>query len=99
MIPATIQRTIWDELPEANVDTQKLEHLFESRAKDLMTKVICGRPDGSLGRVEVGGWIIFIHSFSQAVLTHVRVAHHFSLYSLVRLLLCKKLIVRLNPIF
>lgn len=39
MIPATIHRTIWDELPEANVDTQKLEHLFESRAKDLMTKV------------------------------------------------------------
>ncbi|XP_062543478.1 FH1/FH2 domain-containing protein 3 isoform X2 [Armigeres subalbatus] len=38
MIPATIQRTIWDELPEATVDTQKLEHLFESRAKDLMTK-------------------------------------------------------------
>ncbi|XP_050090979.1 serine-rich adhesin for platelets isoform X5 [Anopheles aquasalis] len=38
MIPATIHRTIWDELPEAVVDTQKLEHLFESRAKDLMTK-------------------------------------------------------------
>ncbi|XP_058462448.1 serine-rich adhesin for platelets isoform X3 [Malaya genurostris] len=38
MIPTTIQRTIWDELPEATVDTQKLEHLFESRAKDLMTK-------------------------------------------------------------
>uniref|UniRef100_A0A182NNK3 FH1/FH2 domain-containing protein 3 n=1 Tax=Anopheles dirus TaxID=7168 RepID=A0A182NNK3_9DIPT len=38
MIPAVIQRTIWDELPEAVVDTQKLEHLFESRAKDLMTK-------------------------------------------------------------
>ncbi|XP_053689827.1 FH1/FH2 domain-containing protein 3-like isoform X2 [Sabethes cyaneus] len=38
MIPTAIQRTIWDELPEATVDTQKLEHLFESRAKDLMTK-------------------------------------------------------------
>ncbi|XP_055631021.1 serine-rich adhesin for platelets isoform X3 [Toxorhynchites rutilus septentrionalis] len=38
MIPTTLQRTIWDELPEATVDTQKLEHLFESRAKDLMTK-------------------------------------------------------------
>ncbi|XP_053676217.1 FH1/FH2 domain-containing protein 3-like [Anopheles nili] len=38
MIPALGQRTIWDELPEAIVDTQKLEHLFESRAKDLMTK-------------------------------------------------------------
>uniref|UniRef100_A0AAG5D4R0 GBD/FH3 domain-containing protein n=1 Tax=Anopheles atroparvus TaxID=41427 RepID=A0AAG5D4R0_ANOAO len=38
MIPALVQRTIWDELPEAVVDTQKLEHLFESRAKDLMTK-------------------------------------------------------------
>lgn len=35
----TVGKTIWDELPPANVDTQKLEHLFESRAKDLMTKV------------------------------------------------------------
>lgn len=39
MIPATVERTIWDELPSANVDTTKLEHLFESRAKDLQTKV------------------------------------------------------------
>ena len=39
MIPVTVGKTIWDELPSANVDTQKLEHLFESRAKDLMTKV------------------------------------------------------------
>jgi len=39
MIPPIAGRTIWDELPEANVDTQKLEHLFESRAKDLLTKV------------------------------------------------------------
>jgi len=38
MIPSTL-RTIWDELPEASVDTSKLEHLFESRAKDLLTKV------------------------------------------------------------
>ncbi|XP_058053333.1 FH1/FH2 domain-containing protein 3 isoform X6 [Anopheles bellator] len=38
MIPTTLHRTIWDELPEAVVDTQKLEHLFESRAKDLLTK-------------------------------------------------------------
>ncbi|TDG53047.1 hypothetical protein AWZ03_000590 [Drosophila navojoa] len=38
MIPQVIGKTIWDELPSANVDTQKLEHLFESRAKDLMTK-------------------------------------------------------------
>lgn len=30
---------IWDELTPVNVDTQKLEHLFESRAKDLITKV------------------------------------------------------------
>ncbi|CAH1187826.1 unnamed protein product [Phyllotreta striolata] len=29
---------IWDELHPVNVDTQKLEHLFESRAKDLITK-------------------------------------------------------------
>lgn len=39
MIPPSIGKTIWDELPTANVDIQKLEHLFESRAKDLMTKV------------------------------------------------------------
>lgn len=39
MIPTTIERTIWDELPPSNVDTLKLEHLFESRAKDLLTKV------------------------------------------------------------
>lgn len=30
---------IWDELTPVSVDTQKLEHLFESRAKDLITKV------------------------------------------------------------
>jgi hypothetical protein len=30
---------IWDELNPVSVDTQKLEHLFESRAKDLITKV------------------------------------------------------------
>ena len=45
MIPATIESTIWDELPASNVDTTKLEHLFESRAKDLLTKVctlVCG---------------------------------------------------------
>ncbi|XP_018566467.1 FH1/FH2 domain-containing protein 3 isoform X3 [Anoplophora glabripennis] len=29
---------IWDELTPVCVDTQKLEHLFESRAKDLITK-------------------------------------------------------------
>ncbi|XP_018323135.1 FH1/FH2 domain-containing protein 3 isoform X3 [Agrilus planipennis] len=29
---------IWDELTPVTVDTQKLEHLFESRAKDLITK-------------------------------------------------------------
>ncbi|XP_059220051.1 uncharacterized protein LOC106092475 isoform X5 [Stomoxys calcitrans] len=38
LIPVAVGKTIWDELPAANVDTQKLEHLFESRAKDLMTK-------------------------------------------------------------
>lgn len=30
---------IWDEMSPVLVDTQKLEHLFESRAKDLITKV------------------------------------------------------------
>ncbi|XP_067646528.1 FH1/FH2 domain-containing protein 3 isoform X9 [Eurosta solidaginis] len=38
MIPIVVGKTIWDELPQSNVDTQKLEHLFESRAKDLMSK-------------------------------------------------------------
>lgn len=32
-------KMIWDELTAVPVDTQKLEHLFESRAKDLITKV------------------------------------------------------------
>ena len=32
-------KMIWDELSPIPVDTQKLEHLFESRAKDLITKV------------------------------------------------------------
>lgn len=39
MIPFTAGKTIWDELPESIVDVQKLEHLFESRAKDMITKV------------------------------------------------------------
>lgn len=39
MIPVSVGRTVWDELPDAQVDTQKLEHLFESRAKDLISKV------------------------------------------------------------
>ncbi|XP_044734210.1 FH1/FH2 domain-containing protein 3 isoform X2 [Chrysoperla carnea] len=29
---------IWDELKPVSIDTQKLEHLFESRAKDSLTK-------------------------------------------------------------
>ncbi|BET03489.1 Hypothetical protein2 [Nesidiocoris tenuis] len=29
---------LWDELTPVTIDTQKLEHLFESRAKDLITK-------------------------------------------------------------
>lgn len=33
------KKTIWDELKPVPVDTQKLEHLFENRAKDLMNKV------------------------------------------------------------
>lgn len=39
LIPVTVGQTIWDELPPTKVDTDKLEHLFESRAKDIMTKV------------------------------------------------------------
>lgn len=40
LIPASVTKTIWDELPKMVIDTQKIEHLFESRAKDLMAKVI-----------------------------------------------------------
>uniref|UniRef100_A0ABD2XR27 FH1/FH2 domain-containing protein 3 n=1 Tax=Trichogramma kaykai TaxID=54128 RepID=A0ABD2XR27_9HYME len=32
------ENMIWNELTRTSVDTQKLEHLFESRAKDLITK-------------------------------------------------------------
>lgn len=39
LIPAAVGKTIWDELPTSTIDTQKLEHLFESRAKDMMSKV------------------------------------------------------------
>lgn len=39
MIPSTVSSTIWDELPTACVDTTKLEHLFETRTRDLLTKV------------------------------------------------------------
>lgn len=39
MIPLNVENTIWDDLPTAYVDTTKLEHLFESRAKELLTKV------------------------------------------------------------
>ena len=31
--------TIWDELQPVDIDSQKLEHLFESRSKDLIAKV------------------------------------------------------------
>lgn len=43
-IMARLQKTglslIWDELSPVSVDTQKLEHLFESRAKDIVPKVM-----------------------------------------------------------
>ena len=34
------QNTIWDELNQVEVDTAKLEELFENKAKDLMKQVI-----------------------------------------------------------
>lgn len=40
MPTVSTSKTIWDELPEASVDVEKLEHLFESRAKDLISKVM-----------------------------------------------------------
>lgn len=39
MIPHGNGKTIWDDLPPATIDCKILEHLFESRAKDLMAKV------------------------------------------------------------
>lgn len=39
IMPSSTGKMIWDELPATVVDTQKLEHLFESRAKDMMSKV------------------------------------------------------------
>lgn len=33
----TKKKTIWDEIKPATVDTQKLEYLFESKAKDLLS--------------------------------------------------------------
>ncbi|GFR13397.1 hypothetical protein TNCT_72421 [Trichonephila clavata] len=38
------KRTIWDELKPVNLDTQRLENLFESRAKDILSKKV---QDGS----------------------------------------------------
>ncbi|XP_054722165.1 FH1/FH2 domain-containing protein 3-like isoform X1 [Uloborus diversus] len=35
------KKTIWDELKPVPVDTQKLEHLFENRAKDTINKEKC----------------------------------------------------------
>ncbi|XP_063607014.1 serine-rich adhesin for platelets-like isoform X3 [Penaeus indicus] len=37
--PRIPEATIWDKMEDIPVDTQKLEHLFESRAKDLIAKV------------------------------------------------------------
>ncbi len=37
--------TIWDQLTQVEIDTQKLEHLFESRSKDLMAKVRRSEPN------------------------------------------------------
>lgn len=48
-------KMIWDELTPVTVDTQKLEHLFESRAKDLITKVsdLHVRPSSRFGTSRV----------------------------------------------
>ena len=34
------KKTIWDEIKNISVDTSKLEHLFENRAKELINKVL-----------------------------------------------------------
>ena len=41
--------TLWDELKPVAVDTQKLEHLFESRSKDLIAKASRGGDDNPPG--------------------------------------------------
>lgn len=33
------KRTIWDELKPVPLDTQRIENLFENKAKDIMNKV------------------------------------------------------------
>lgn len=42
-VPATVRTKvggfIWDDLPDINLDTAMLEHLFESRTNDLIIKV------------------------------------------------------------
>ncbi|XP_063698842.1 FH1/FH2 domain-containing protein 3 isoform X3 [Culicoides brevitarsis] len=38
LMPRNGGPTIWDELPVSEIDTEKLEFLFESRAKDLQSK-------------------------------------------------------------
>lgn len=58
LIPANVGKTIWDELPKTSIDTQKIEHLFESRAKDLMTKVWSIRPSRQL-HFKVFFWLSF----------------------------------------
>lgn len=35
----TKKKTIWDEIKPVAIDTQKLEHLFENRPKELPNKV------------------------------------------------------------
>lgn len=63
MIPPTVERTIWDELPTANVDTIKLEHLFESRAKDLMAKV-CICPEAFFSIIRQRDLVLFAFHFA-----------------------------------
>ncbi|XP_043203710.1 FH1/FH2 domain-containing protein 3-like isoform X1 [Amphibalanus amphitrite] len=58
-LPAN-QTTIWDEIAEVAVDTQKLEHLFESRAKDLIVK----KQQESKGTKEI---VVLDHKRSNAI--------------------------------
>lgn len=36
---SSLATTIWDELPSVSVSFEKLEYLFENRAKDFLSKV------------------------------------------------------------
>lgn len=57
---------IWDELVPVVVDTQKLEHLFESRAKDLITKVRSNKLAITYGKSFISDRKLYYKYFSKS---------------------------------